>query len=78
MWRARIRCSAVVLDDNQQVLLVRQVDDLWVIPGGGIESGETILDGVRREFKEETGFEIEPMRLLWLVEEIGDETFLSR
>ncbi len=73
LWRTRIRASAVILDDNQKVLLVRQVEDLWVIPGGGVGQGETILDGLRRELKEETGLEIEPIRLLWFSDEVSEE-----
>lgn len=73
MWRTRIRVSAVVRDARQRVLLVRQIDDLWVLLGGGVEPGETILDGIRREFKEETGLEIEPKRLLWLGDGIDFE-----
>ena len=73
LWRTRIRASAVILDDAQRLLLVRQVEDLWVLPGGGVEQGETILEGLRRELWEETGLEIEPIRLLWFGNEISEE-----
>jgi len=32
----------------------------WTMPKGGIERGESALDGAIREFKEETGFEVAP------------------
>ena len=55
-------CVAVVpIDDQNQVLLVRQfrypVDaSLLEVPAGGIEPGEDVLDCVRRELQEEIGY----------------------
>jgi 8-oxo-dGTP diphosphatase len=51
-----------------QVLLGRRRDDpgagLWDIPGGFLEEGEDVTDGLRREIREETGLEIEPLEFL--------------
>lgn len=55
-------CIAVVpVDDKDNVLLVRQYrkpveKELLEIPAGGIDSGESPEDAVRREMQEETGF----------------------
>jgi 8-oxo-dGTP pyrophosphatase MutT (NUDIX family) len=34
-------------------------------PGGGVEPGEAPIDALCREFAEETGLAVEPVRLLW-------------
>jgi len=73
LWKTRIEARGVIFDYDQRVLLVRQVRDLWVIPGGGVEPGETILEGLKRELKEETGLNIEPIRLLWFSDEVSKE-----
>ncbi|MCC3767365.1 NUDIX domain-containing protein [Streptomyces sp. UNOC14_S4] len=56
--------SAVVLDDAGQLLIIHKTDnDLWALPGGGHDIGESIADTVVREVREETGIEVEIERL---------------
>jgi ADP-ribose pyrophosphatase YjhB (NUDIX family) len=51
---------AIVQDDQGRVLLIHKTDnDLWALPGGGHEIGESISDAVVREVKEETGYDVE-------------------
>jgi ADP-ribose pyrophosphatase YjhB (NUDIX family) len=60
--------GAIVERDDGRVLLARRAvppyQGLWDIPGGYLLEGEHPLDGVRRELREETGLEIEPVRFL--------------
>src|SRR6476661_8684383 len=51
---------AIVRDDAGRVLLIHKTDnDLWALPGGGHEIGESIAETVVREVKEETGYDVE-------------------
>jgi ADP-ribose pyrophosphatase YjhB (NUDIX family) len=53
--------SAIVADAQGNILLHRRTDNgLWALPGGTMEIGESIAETVRREVKEETGFDVQP------------------
>ena len=67
-FRARA-VGAVVLDDEDRVLLVGQhryplERDSWEIPEGGSPHDEAPLDGIRRELSEETGYRASSWREL--------------
>lgn len=50
-----------VIRSKKGILLVRDrtsSDKKWDLPGGGIEPKERLLDGLKREIKEETGLDI--------------------
>ncbi|GAA4964132.1 NUDIX domain-containing protein [Yinghuangia aomiensis] len=55
-----VAASAVVADDAGRVLLVRRGDSgNWVLPGGGMELGESLVGCAVREVREETGLDVE-------------------
>ena len=57
--------SAVIHDDAGRVLLQRRTDnDLWGIPGGAVEYGESVIAALHREVREETGLTIAIGRLV--------------
>jgi len=57
--------SAIVTNAQGEILLHRRSDnDLWALPGGAMELGESILQTVRREVREETGLDVEPLRVV--------------
>jgi ADP-ribose pyrophosphatase YjhB (NUDIX family) len=64
--------EAVCFDESGRVLLGRRASDpgagLWDLPGGFLHEEEHPLAALRREIREETGLEIEPLRFLgfWL------------
>ncbi|MGH3860055.1 NUDIX domain-containing protein [Actinokineospora sp.] len=53
--------SAIIVDDSNRILLHRRSDnDLWALPGGGMEFGESIATTAVREVLEETGLHVAP------------------
>ncbi|WP_328495611.1 NUDIX domain-containing protein [Streptomyces sp. NBC_00414] len=51
--------TAVVVNDAGDLLMIHRTDnDLWAIPGGGHDVGESIADTVVREVEEETGVKV--------------------
>src|SRR5947207_1762432 len=53
-----LRCAEGVL------LQKRDDNGLWGLPGGSVEPGESITEAVVREVREETGLDVEPVRLI--------------
>ncbi|WP_336330762.1 MULTISPECIES: NUDIX hydrolase [unclassified Haloarcula] len=49
--------GALVTDPTDRILFVYE-DEIWKLPGGGVEAGETRQEAVGREVREETGVEI--------------------
>ncbi|MFE4708864.1 NUDIX domain-containing protein [Peribacillus simplex] len=57
--------SAVIFHEEKEILLQERVDNMkWSIPGGTMEPGETVEIAIKREVKEETGFDIEVKQLV--------------
>jgi len=66
--------GALVHDREGRVLLIKRKFEpnkgRWSLPGGLLETGETLLEAGRREVKEEVGVEIEVEELFQVSEEI--------
>lgn len=55
-----VAASAVVTDDKGRILLQRRSDnDLWALPGGGMDMADSLPGTAVREVKEETGYNVE-------------------
>jgi len=68
--------GAVVEQDGRVLLVRRGSEPLkghWTLPGGALELGETLSEGVVREIREETGLEVEPIELIEVVDRIHRE-----
>lgn len=45
--------------DSGRILLTRREDyDVWCLPGGAVDAGETVIEAAEREMEEETGLEV--------------------
>ncbi len=59
-----VSVAGVVVDESDRVLAVKRMDNgRWEAPGGVLELGETLAEGVRREVAEETGVHVEVGRM---------------
>jgi ADP-ribose pyrophosphatase YjhB (NUDIX family) len=57
--------SAIVVDGQNRILLQRRSDSgNWALPGGAMDIGETLAESAIREVKEETGFDVQPRRIV--------------
>jgi ADP-ribose pyrophosphatase YjhB (NUDIX family) len=57
--------TVAVRDDQGRLLLIHKIDnDMWALPGGGHDAGESIVDTAVREVREETGVDVEIVGLV--------------
>ncbi|HEV3252826.1 MAG TPA: NUDIX hydrolase [Candidatus Acidoferrales bacterium] len=71
--RPVVGVGGVVIRDGRALLIRRgspPLEGQWSIPGGTLELGETIAEGVRRELREETGLEVHVLDLIEVFDRI--------
>lgn len=62
--RYSVSVGAAVHDTRGRFLAIQRWDNQrWELPGGMVESGEPVLDALRREVEEETGYQVMPTTL---------------
>jgi len=72
--RPVVGVGGVVISDGRALLIRRggpPLEGQWSIPGGMLEVGETLIEGVRRELLEETGIEVRVLDLIEVFERIN-------
>lgn len=69
--KKRVSSRAIIIEDGKLLAMFRRkikkdgsVKEYYVIPGGGLEEGETLEENVIRELKEEFNVDIEVVRFL--------------
>lgn len=71
-----ILCGAgvIVINSREEILLQHRIDnDLWGLPGGAVELGETVEQAAIREVFEETGVKVKSLKLLGVYS--GQDTY---
>jgi ADP-ribose pyrophosphatase YjhB (NUDIX family) len=81
-WANAIPGVQGILERDGRVLLARRANEprrgYWDLPGGFLDETEDPLEGLRREFREETGLDVEPLELLQIdIEPYGDRHVFS-
>lgn len=72
--RPIVGVGGVLIEDGKALLIRRGSEPLlgqWSIPGGTLELGETIVEGVARELLEETGIAVKVLDLIEVFERIN-------
>ena len=72
--------GALIVNEEGKILLVRSHKwfDKYTLPGGHIEVGETMVEAVKREVKEEVGLDIEVGHMLLMQEAIFAPEFYKK
>jgi 8-oxo-dGTP diphosphatase len=74
--RPVVGIGGVIIDQGRTLLIRRGSEPLlgeWSIPGGTLELGESLEEGVARELREETGIEVRVLELI----EVFDRVYLG-
>jgi 8-oxo-dGTP diphosphatase len=75
--RPIVGVGAVIFDSDRILLVQRGQAPLkgeWSLPGGALELGETLEEGVRREVLEETGLVVEPVTIVEVLNRISRDS----
>ena len=65
--------GAIIFDGDRILLIERGKEPLkgwWSLPGGAVETGEKLLDAIKREVMEETNLDVEPLEVVEIFERL--------
>ncbi|MBX6358824.1 MAG: NUDIX hydrolase [Acidobacterium ailaaui] len=71
-----IGVAAIILEQEKVLFIQRGKEPLqgeWSLPGGALELGESLAQGVCREVQEETGLEVEPLQVVEVLDRIAHD-----
>ena len=77
--KVRTACRAIIVEEGRILLSHETLTGQWMLPGGGLENGESEEDCCIREVGEETGLLIRPSACLFQLEEYYEDCrYVSR
>ena len=72
----RLVVAGLIKNKGKYLLIKEKMEsgrDLWIVPGGGVEFGESLEEAVKREILEELGIEIDNLEFLTFKEAVFPE-----
>ena len=66
-----VSAATIVLNDQQEILLIKGPRRGWEMPGGQVEEGESLEDAAIRETMEESGIEIEIIKFCGVFQNVS-------
>ncbi|ETI70895.1 NUDIX hydrolase [Neobacillus vireti] len=67
-----VSAAAIVLNNQNEILLIKGPRRGWEMPGGQVEEGESLKDAAIRETKEESGIDIEVTKFCGVFQNVND------
>lgn len=73
--RPRVRVAGILIENNRILLIehLKKNKKYWLVPGGGVDWGESTAEALIREYKEETNLDITVEKFLFLSETIAPD-----
>ncbi len=66
-----ISAASIVINDQNEILLIRGPRRGWEMPGGQVEEGESLKEAAIRETKEESGIDIEVLKFCGVFQNVN-------
>jgi len=68
----RVRVAGVIIEDDKLLLIAHKKDGqvYWLLPGGGVDYGESLDEALIREFKEELNIAIDVKEMAFMCDSI--------
>ncbi|MCZ8515169.1 NUDIX domain-containing protein [Paenibacillus filicis] len=67
-----VSAAAIVLNERNEILLIKGPSRGWEMPGGVVEEGESLKDAAVRETKEESGIDIEVTKFCGVFQNVSE------
>ncbi|MDR4889790.1 NUDIX hydrolase [Fredinandcohnia sp. QZ13] len=66
-----VSAATIVINENNEILLIKGPKRGWEMPGGQVEEGESLKAAAIRETKEETGIDIEVLQFCGIFQNVN-------
>lgn len=67
----QLAANLAIIEAGQILLIKREDFEVWCLPGGMVDFGESLAQAAMREAREETGLEVELVRLIGVYSRLG-------